>query len=109
MCSSDLAMHRFPFYMSGSGRLDREVVQRAREPLTVKVGAEGLFSIAFPQRKQGLLIKVHGGTDTHLAVAVYAVLEQVYPGILGEEPWSRGEVRNVVGALVGERRARWEA
>lgn len=101
------AMHRHPWYMSGTGRLDRAVVQGAKEPLTVKVGAEGLFSIALPQRSMGLVIKVHGGTDTHLAVGVRAVLEELFPGILGETPWPWAEVRNIAGLAVGERRARW--
>ena len=99
------AMHRRPHLMSGTGRLDRRVVQGATEPLTVKVGAEGLFSIALPKRRQGLVIKVHGGNGDLLSVAVAAVLAEVAPGVLPEEavaPWR--EVRNVAGKLVGERR-----
>lgn len=103
------AMHRHPYYMSGSGRLDWTVVKGAKEPLTVKVGAEGLFSIALPQRRQGLVVKVHGGTDTHLATAVRAVLEHLIPGVLGGVEWPWATVKNIAGAVVGERRAVWEA
>ncbi len=108
------AMHRQPHLMSGTGRLDRRVVQGATEPLTVKVGAEGLFSIALPERRQGLVIKVHGGSNDLLAVAVPAVLEAVAPGVLpvaapgsAEWPWNR--LHNIAGLQVGERRAEWSA
>ena len=106
-------MHRQPHLMSGTGRLDRRVVQGATEPLTVKVGAEGLFSIALPERRQGLVIKVHGGSNDLLAVAVPAVLEAVAPGVLpaapgsAEWPWDR--LHNIAGLQVGERRAEWSA
>lgn len=101
------AMHRCPMHMSGEGRLDLRVVQAAREPLTVKVGAEGLFTIALPERGAGLVVKVHTGNDAALAVAVRAVLDEVYPGLFAPDAWEWEVVKNVVGAVVGERRAVW--
>ncbi len=100
------AMQRAPFWMSGDGRLDRAVVEQASEPVAVKIGAEGLFCIAMPTRSWGLAVKVHSGNSDILAVAVKAVLEEVAPGVLTGE-WSWGSVRNVVGAVVGDRVAVW--
>lgn len=101
------AMHLCPLHMSGDGRLDLRVVQGAAEPLTVKVGAEGLFTIALPERGAGLVVKVHTGNDAALAVAVRAVLDEVYPGLFAPGEWDWAVVKNVVGAAVGDRRAVW--
>lgn len=101
------AMHRCPLHMSGEGRLDLRVVQGANEPLTVKVGAEGLFTIALPDRAAGLIVKVHTGNEGALAVAVRSVLDEVYPGLFTPPEWAWETVQNVVGATVGERRAVW--
>lgn len=101
------AMHRHPLHMSGEGRLDLRVVQDATEPLTVKVGAEGLFTIALPERAAGLVVKVHTGNEAALAVAVRAVLDEVYPGVIRGEPWPWSIVSNVIGRVVGERAAAW--
>lgn len=101
------AMARHPLYTSGEGRLDLRVVQGSTEPLAVKVGAEGLFCIARPDRRQGIAVKVHTGNGDALAVAVRAVLDEVAPGLLAPVDWPFAEVRNVVGRVVGERRAVW--
>lgn len=99
------AMHREPFFMSGDERLDLAVVRGASEPLTVKVGAEGLFCIAFPARRQGLAVKVHSGNADVLAVAVRAVLAELGVTLAGEWPWA--VVKNVRQVEVGARVARW--
>lgn len=99
------AMHHHPFFMSGNGRLDLAVVTRASEPLTVKIGAEGLFCIARPRNKQGVAIKVHSGLSEALGPAVRAVMESIGVTFSGRLP---GEsVRNVRGVVVGERKAVW--
>lgn len=106
------AMHRFPHVMSGTGRLDQAVVRAATEPLTVKIGAEGLFCIALPQRRQGITIKVLTGNGDALGVAVKAVLDEVAPGVLPDSVLQDGAlpgavVTNVVGLRVGARVAEW--
>lgn len=93
--------------MSGEGRLDLAVVEGATEPLTVKIGAEGLFTIAMPQRRAGLVIKCHTGNDAALAIAVRAVLDQLFPGMFLPSEWPWSVVPNVVGDVVGERTAVW--
>jgi len=100
------AMHREPWFMSGTDRLDATVVLRASEPLTVKIGAEGLFCIAMPNRRAGLAVKCHSGNSDALAVGVKAVLEHF--DVRLAEPWPWCEVRNVRDVLVGQRRAIWQ-
>jgi len=99
------AMHREPWHMSGTERLDRAIVACASEPLAVKIGAEGVFCIALPQRRAGLAVKCHTGNGDALAVAVKAVLHEHGVTLDGDFTWER--VLNVRGVLVGERSARW--
>ena len=101
------AMYRHPQLVSGEGRLDLAVTRGAAEPLTCKIGAEGLFCIALPTRRQGLVIKVATGNTDAVAVAVKAVLAEVTPGVLPAAGWPWETVANVVGRPVGERRAVW--
>jgi L-asparaginase II len=96
------AMHRAPFFASGSERLDLAVVQQAAEPLAVKIGAEGLFCIARPARRQGIAVKVHSGNADALAVAVRHVLGVLGVTLSGEWPWAT--VKNVREVEVGTRR-----
>ncbi|MBL8916651.1 MAG: asparaginase [Archangium sp.] len=96
-----LAMHRSPFFVSGDERLDLRVTQGANEWLAVKVGAEGLFCIARPEKRQGIAVKVHSGNADVAAVAVKWVLAQQGVNVQGEWPWS--VVKNVRGVEVGAR------
>ncbi len=95
------AMHRAPFYVSGSERLDLAVVQQASEPLAVKVGAEGLFCIARPRQRQGIAVKVHSGNADALALAVRHVLGVLGVTLSGDWPWAT--VKNVREVEVGKR------
>ncbi len=96
------AMAVRPDLVSGDGRLDLVVVQHAREPMAVKIGAQGVFCLALPERRLGLAIKVHSGSSEALAAAVAYVLAQAAPGAWRPpEPWPLAEVRNVVGDLAG--------
>ncbi len=99
------AMHRQPWFMSGTGRLDLAVVQQAPEPVACKIGAEGLFCVAIPGWRAGLAVKVHTGNTDALAVAVSAVLAELGLPLSGAWPWAT--VRNVREVSVGERVAAW--
>ncbi len=101
------AMSREPWSMSGTNRLDLAVVEQIAEPVAVKIGAEGLFCVAIPRRRAGLAVKVHSGNSDVLAVAVRAVLEQIGVPTVGSWHWDT--VKNVRGAVVGERRPVWGA
>lgn len=100
-------MAEHPELTSGTGRLDLLLVRGATEPLAVKIGAEGLFCIARPGTRQGIAVKVHSGHTDALAVAVRAVLDDLAPGLLAPSEWPFGQLRNVAGRTVGERRAAW--
>lgn len=96
------AMAAQAWLTSGTGRLDESIVRHAAEPLAGKVGAQGLFCIALPQRRMGLAIKVHSGSSEALPAAVASALRQAAPGAWREpEAWRLREVRNVAGLLVG--------
>ncbi len=100
------AMARHPELTSGQGRLDLDVVQNAREPVAVKIGALGLFCLAFPRRSIGVAVKVHSGSGDALPAAVAEALAALLPGAFHEPPmWALRDVRNVVGRSVG----RWDA
>jgi L-asparaginase II len=98
------AMHRNPFWMSGDGRLDKGIVEGASEPLTGKVGAEGLFCIARPNARQGIAVKVHSGSTEALGPALRVVMGELGVGFDG--PLSGERVKNVRGVVVGERAGR---
>ena len=87
--------------VSGEGRLDLAVTQQSREPLAVKVGAEGTFGIARPNTRQGVLVKVHSGNADALAVAVRWALTELGVKLSGDWPWAT--VKNVRGVEVGKR------
>ncbi|MDP2305939.1 MAG: asparaginase [Pseudomonadota bacterium] len=102
------AMNHEPDLVSSPGELDALLMRSAREPLTAKRGAEGLMCIALPERGVGIAIKCTTGSGSALAVAVRAVLAEVAPGVLDPDAaWPWCNVKNVVGAAVGERRAVW--
>ncbi|MCB9611016.1 MAG: asparaginase [Sandaracinus sp.] len=96
------AMARHPELTSGTGRLDLDVVRHVREPVAVKIGAQGLFCLAFPERGLGVALKVHSGSGDALPAATSAVLSRVMGDAWGEpEGWALRDVRNVVGRSVG--------
>ncbi len=98
------AMNRHPRMMSGSDALDGGMIASATRPLAAKVGAEGLFCIALPGERAGLAIKVESANADARAVAAYALVERLFPGLLPDEASRRyREVRNHAGRLVGER------
>ncbi len=99
------AMHRQPWFMSGTSRLDLAVVEQAPEPLACKIGAEGLFCIAVPGRRMGIAVKAHTGSSDALAVGVRAVLAELGLPLSGPWPWAH--LRNVREVEVGERVALW--
>jgi len=99
------AMSDHPELTSGQGRIDLAVAQRARGPFVGKIGALGVFCVAWPETQTGLAIKVHSADEDALAVAIPEIVEHVCPGALGpaKSAWPWAVVRNVVGWPVGER------
>lgn len=96
------AMATHPELTSGCERLDESIVRHAGGQMAVKVGAQGVFCIAIPDRGLGLAVKVWSGCGDALPCAVSAALSEVAPDLWQEPPaWRFVEVRNVVGRLAG--------
>jgi L-asparaginase II len=70
------AVARAPFYVGGSARFDTRVMQRLGERVFCKVGAEGVYCAALPDRGVGVAIKMDDGNTARAAeVAMAAVIE----------------------------------
>jgi len=96
------AMAAHPDLTSGTDRLDADVVRGFAGPLAVKIGAQGVFCIAEPNRGVGIAIKVLSGCGEALPAAIAHVLSALMPGAFSPpEPWGHLHVRNVVGDVVG--------
>ena len=70
------AVARQPFMVAGSGRFDTIVMQALGERVFCKVGAEGVFCAALPERGLGVAIKIDDGNNARAAeVAMAATIE----------------------------------
>jgi len=70
------AVARHPFMVGGTGRFDTRVMERLGERVFCKVGAEGVFCAALPERGLGVAIKVDDGNNARAAeVAMAALIE----------------------------------
>jgi L-asparaginase II len=65
-----------PFMVAGSARFDTRVMERLGQRVCCKVGAEGVFCAALPERGLGVAIKIDDGNNARAAeVAMAAVIE----------------------------------
>jgi L-asparaginase II len=65
-----------PYMVAGAGRFDTRVMQRIGERVFCKVGAEGVFCAALPERGLGVAIKIDDGNNSRACeVAMAAVIE----------------------------------
>lgn len=102
------AMNRCWWHMSGTNALDGALIRTATRPIVAKVGAEGLICLAIPDAGVGIAVKVASGSDKARAIAVHAVLDRWYPGLVpagADRPWRT--VRNWVGTECGSWTDRW--
>jgi L-asparaginase II len=98
------AMAAHPVEAGGEGAVDSAIMAGATAPVVAKVGAEGLINVAVPQAGAAVVVKVWSGNDAARAVALGALLDRWFPGLVPPEVLARyGEVRNVVGQVVGGR------
>jgi len=96
--------------VAGSGRMDTRVMERVGERVFMKVGAEGMYCAALPERGLGVAIKIDDGNNARAAeVALAAVLEACLPLDDGDAAFMRGfsdcRLRNWNGIEVGALRA----
>ncbi|HWH85122.1 MAG TPA: asparaginase [Burkholderiaceae bacterium] len=68
------AVAKAPFMVAGSGRFDSRVMERLGERVFCKVGAEGVYCAALPERGLGVAIKCDDGNTARAAEVVMAAL-----------------------------------
>ena len=99
-----------PFMVGGSRKFDTQVMQRLGERVFCKVGAEGVYCAALPERGLGVAIKVDDGNNARAAeVVMAAVIEALLP-LAGDEATfmralSEVTLRNWNGTEVGQLKA----
>lgn len=95
-----------PFMVGGTGRFDSVVMERLRERVYCKVGAEGMYCAALPQRGLGVAIKMDDGNNARACEVVMAsLIEALAPLDDDERSFMRGmselTMRNWNGIHVG--------
>ena len=63
-----------PFMVAGSGRFDTRVMEVLGERVFCKVGAEGVFCAALPERGLGVAIKIEDGNNARACEVVMAAV-----------------------------------
>jgi L-asparaginase II len=68
------AVAKAPFMVAGTGRFDTRVMERLGERVFCKVGAEGVFCAALPERGLGVAIKMDDGNNSRACEVVMAAV-----------------------------------
>jgi L-asparaginase II len=95
-----------PYLVAGQGRFDTRVMERLGARVFCKVGAEGVFCAALPERGLGVAIKIDDGNNARAAeVVMAAVIEAFVTLDDGDATFMRSlsdaEMRNWNGIEVG--------
>ena len=72
------AVAKAPYLVAGSGRFDTRVMERLGARVFCKVGAEGVYCAALPERGLGVAIKVDDGNNARAAEVVMAALIEAF-------------------------------
>ena len=67
-----------PFMVAGTGRFDTRVMERLGERVFCKVGAEGVFCAALPDRGLGVAIKIDDGNTARACEVVMAAVIEAF-------------------------------
>jgi L-asparaginase II len=98
-----------PGMVGGSERFDTRVMQRFGTRVFCKVGAEGVYCAALPERGLGLALKIADGTTRGAEVVMATALEVLVANDDGERAFMRGfsepTLANWNGIEVGTLRA----
>lgn len=100
------AVARAPFMVAGTGRFDTRVMQHFGERVFCKVGAEGVYCAALPERGLGVAIKMDDGNTARAAeVAMAALIESLVVRSDADaavvQPLAQVVMRNWNGLAVG--------
>ena len=74
-----------PFMVAGSGRFDTRVMERLGERVFCKVGAEGVFCAALPERGLGVAIKIDDGNNARACEVVMAAVVEAFVAMGNED------------------------
>lgn len=103
------AIANAPFMVAGSGRFDTRVMQQLGERVCCKVGAEGVYCAALPERGLGVAIKIDDGNTRAAEVALATVIDACLllsdPDAQALQAWGHPKLRNWNGIEVGLLRA----
>ena len=102
------AMMSHPHLVAGRGRPCTALMRAYPGRVLAKVGAEGVYGAALPERRLGIGLKVEDGHTWAAVVALWAVLEQLGldpPPRVTEPMFAEVPVRNTRGEAVGSLRA----
>jgi len=104
------AVANAPFMVGGSERMDSLVMQRLGQRVFCKVGAEGMYCAALPERGLGVAIKIADGNNARAAeIVMTAVIEALVQLNDEDARFLRGfsdvTLRNWNGIEVGALRA----
>ncbi|MES2940954.1 MAG: asparaginase [Pseudomonadota bacterium] len=103
------AMTAHPDLVSGTGRLDKDLMRAGNGDWISKAGADGVQVVASRSRKQAVAVKVIDGSKQAVCAAAVAALDQL--GWLDDAqrqalwPWRAESIRSFAGRQVGERQA----
>ncbi len=67
-----------PYLVAGSGRFDTRVMERLGTHVFCKVGAEGVYCAALPERGLGVAIKIDDGNNARAAEVVMAAVIEAF-------------------------------
>ena len=103
------AMTAHPFLVGGTGRLCTRLMEVTDGRVVAKVGAEGVYGAAVPERGLGIGLKARDGAKRAGEAALLGVLDAL--GVLGADErdalakWWRPDVRNTRDEVVGSIRS----
>jgi L-asparaginase II len=100
------AVAKAPFMVAGTDRFDTRVMQRLGERVFCKVGAEGVYCAALPERGLGVALKIDDGNTARAAEVVMAALIEAFVALDDSEAqWLRSlsdvRLKNWNGIEVG--------
>lgn len=105
------AMVSHPDMVGGTRRLCTDLVGATQGRVLAKVGAEGVYCAAWPERRLGIALKVLDGDNRSAQVALLAVLRQLAEAAAADLPldalawYAEPPLRNTRHALTGQLRA----
>lgn len=99
-----------PFMVAGTGRFDTRVMAALGERVFCKVGAEGVYCAALPDRGWGVAIKVDDGNNARAVEVVMAAVLQAALGLQdgeGARSAGHGSADALIASLADQAMVNW--